>query len=505
MFGKRILYLLSKIKKHTKRPITAYTVISKSVEKKYLGDAVVIGGGIAGLLAARILLNHFETITIIERDLLTAHPAGRPSTPHAKHARLFHVTGCKIIEALFPGVCDEIVARGGHLLSATQDVCWLAPLTPNDKQLDAQDELLFLSCTHDLLEWSIRKRLQDHPRIHIADNVEATGLILDKKARKVVGVKTRMGRLGERGSYSTLDIQAELVVDASGNHSKAPQWLTALGFAAPIETIVDAQMTFASRIYEMPERGQADWKALILEHAMSQHGVGSLLLPVEGNCWQVTLSGAGAFAPTGNEMEFVGSLRSLGDASLYDVLITAKPVTPIFVHQVSASYLRHYERVEHYPAGFIVLGDAICSATSLVEPGISLAASACVLLDQMLSQSTTRDLSRTFAHRFQQKLASQVEQAWCLATRQVYFHDAAARAKLSYKTRLKFYTLDRAIAVCGWDQAARTLFLNVHHGVEPVSSLYQPWVFAKIFQDALRFPRKQRMSTLQPYAIERSI
>ena len=39
------------------------------------GHAVVIGSGIAGLTAARVLTDHFAQVTIIERDRLPDHTA----------------------------------------------------------------------------------------------------------------------------------------------------------------------------------------------------------------------------------------------------------------------------------------------------------------------------------------------------------------------------------------------------------------------------------------------
>jgi 2-polyprenyl-6-methoxyphenol hydroxylase-like FAD-dependent oxidoreductase len=38
------------------------------MERKSFGNAIVIGGSMAGLLAARVLADYFETVTVIERD-----------------------------------------------------------------------------------------------------------------------------------------------------------------------------------------------------------------------------------------------------------------------------------------------------------------------------------------------------------------------------------------------------------------------------------------------------
>ena len=47
-------------------------------------QAIVIGGGIAGLLAARVLLNHFEQVTLLERDQYPNEPVFRPGVPQGR-------------------------------------------------------------------------------------------------------------------------------------------------------------------------------------------------------------------------------------------------------------------------------------------------------------------------------------------------------------------------------------------------------------------------------------
>ena len=57
--------------------------------KRGFGQAVVIGGSIAGLLSARVLSEHFEKVIILERDVLPTGPEARKSAPQARH--VFHV------------------------------------------------------------------------------------------------------------------------------------------------------------------------------------------------------------------------------------------------------------------------------------------------------------------------------------------------------------------------------------------------------------------------------
>jgi 2-polyprenyl-6-methoxyphenol hydroxylase-like FAD-dependent oxidoreductase len=50
--------------------------------------AVVIGASMAGLLAARVLSDHFEQVTIIERDQLPEGGEPRKGVPQERHAHI---------------------------------------------------------------------------------------------------------------------------------------------------------------------------------------------------------------------------------------------------------------------------------------------------------------------------------------------------------------------------------------------------------------------------------
>ena len=73
--------------------------------------AVVIGGSIAGLLAARVLSDHFDRVTIVERDRLPAGADNRKGVPHGRHAHALLPRGHMILERLFPGLSGDLVSR----------------------------------------------------------------------------------------------------------------------------------------------------------------------------------------------------------------------------------------------------------------------------------------------------------------------------------------------------------------------------------------------------------
>jgi 2-polyprenyl-6-methoxyphenol hydroxylase-like FAD-dependent oxidoreductase len=64
--------------------------------------AVVIGGGLAGLLAARVLADHFESVTLIERDGVATEQKPRKGVPQGHHVHGLLAKGQEILSQLFP-------------------------------------------------------------------------------------------------------------------------------------------------------------------------------------------------------------------------------------------------------------------------------------------------------------------------------------------------------------------------------------------------------------------
>src|SRR5688500_2601312 len=80
------------------------------------GHAVVIGGSLAGMLAARVLAEHFSRVTLLERDIYPGTAEARTGVPQARHAHALMMRGRLIFEQLFPGLQAELTAAGAPLV-----------------------------------------------------------------------------------------------------------------------------------------------------------------------------------------------------------------------------------------------------------------------------------------------------------------------------------------------------------------------------------------------------
>jgi hypothetical protein len=90
-------------------------------------EAIVIGGSMAGLLAACVLAEHFAQVTLVERDRLPDGPAFRGGVPQSRHLHVLLARGLEVIGQLFPGIEGELLAGGAVPVEWPRDALWLTP------------------------------------------------------------------------------------------------------------------------------------------------------------------------------------------------------------------------------------------------------------------------------------------------------------------------------------------------------------------------------------------
>ena len=84
--------------------------------------AVVIGASMAGLLAARVLTDAYERVTVIDRDDLPDGLEGRRAVPQGRHAHALLPHGQACLDRLWPGFSDELIAAGAASFTALDEM-----------------------------------------------------------------------------------------------------------------------------------------------------------------------------------------------------------------------------------------------------------------------------------------------------------------------------------------------------------------------------------------------
>ena len=90
--------------------------------------AIVIGGSMAGLLAARVLTDRFAEVVIVDRDTFPADATFRKGVPQSRHLHVLLARGAHILEELLPGFRADLAAEGAVSIRWPADVgCWVPP------------------------------------------------------------------------------------------------------------------------------------------------------------------------------------------------------------------------------------------------------------------------------------------------------------------------------------------------------------------------------------------
>jgi len=195
--------------------------------------AIVIGSSMAGLLATRVLLDHFAEVVLIERDDVSDPLQSRSGVPQSPHAHVLLTQGQRLLEQLFPGLAAELTAAGAPTVEWTAD--WLMMGRWKWMPRCASD-LSGRACSRTLLEGLIRQRLLASPNLKLFTGCQVEGLLSSPESDQVTGVKLHW----RKAANSIESLDAALVVDASGRNSTLPNWLASMGYDAPPETVINA-------------------------------------------------------------------------------------------------------------------------------------------------------------------------------------------------------------------------------------------------------------------------
>jgi 2-polyprenyl-6-methoxyphenol hydroxylase-like FAD-dependent oxidoreductase len=443
--------------------------------------AVVVGGSLAGMLAARVLSGHFDDVTLLERDDFPETPTGRKGLPQGRHAHGLLERGRRVMERLLPGLTDELVQAGAELMDGIRDI---ATLCPYGWYVRCRGDLLTLASSRDLIDWGVRGRVAAIPNVRIHQGVAVAGLICGPGGAGVAGVRLQPRPSGHGADRGRTELVADLVVVADGRNSRLPDWLTALGYEPPPETVVNSFQGYASRRYRPPAGFKAEWKELYIQQAPPDDPRGGLVTPIEGGLWLVSLIGGDGDYPPTDEAGFLGFARSLRSPVLYEAIAGAEPLTSVMGQRATENRLRHYDRLEQFPDGVVALGDAVCAFNPVYGQGMTAAALGAEALDRWLrGESWRRRPGR--GQVFQHALARANATPWQLATGADYGFRTTEGSPEEWVARLTSRYLAAVMRTGTRRPWVRQRLAEVIHMIRPQSALFGPGVLGRLACDRL--------------------
>lgn len=444
--------------------------------------AVVVGGGIAGMCAAKVLLDHYDRVVLLERDKYPGEIGDRRGVPQSKMFHTLLERGRREIESIFPGFHKMLDERKMPKVAFGFNCALMTPWGWGRNLPVPVQRSLF--CTRGMLESTMRDLFQSEPRVEIVEECFVNGLVVQDvgNGRAVTGLTCK-----HRGEEHVKTLSAELVVDASGASSKASQWLERAGIEAPTEHELDPLLTYGGQLYKLKEgvRFPKNWwwtHGAFIQRVPPDDNFAAHLIRQERDLWLLTLvAGDGREIPKDEQgtIEFLSRMRS---PLIHDMLPYFEPLGPITSYRLPKNRWKYYERWDNAPFGFIAIGASTCVFNPNQGQGMSVAAADAGILRMCLSETASpTELPALFFKR-QAKFQRNAYQLAC--SNDLRFRTVQGRRTIRTKL-FNWYNdqITRAAASDTW-VAQKSGLVNLL--VEPISTIYYPWflvrvLFARVF------------------------
>jgi 2-polyprenyl-6-methoxyphenol hydroxylase-like FAD-dependent oxidoreductase len=436
--------------------------------RRVRNHAVVIGSSVAGLLAAKVLSEAYDKVTIFERDELVDRARPRRGVPQGRHAHVLLGSGSQAIEDLLPGITGELLSAGAKSCKSLAQIRFVVAGHQLTRQAQGSDVLL---ASRPLIETAIRKRVVALPNVALRAQSVVAELMTSPDRAQVVGVLVD----SSLGQQSRERVTADLVVAASGRSAQVPAWLASLGYPRPRQDRLQVDLLYVSRRIRLPPHRLGGAKLI---------GIGprpglprGLMLIEQEDHWIVTASGYGVeHHPPTNDHAFVPFLRSVAPADVLATVCEGEWLGELVSHAFPANQRRRYEQLRRFPDGLLAVGDAVASFNPLYGQGMSVAALEAKELRRCLQGG-----GQGVARRFFRSTAKVVDQAWDLAVGgDLALPDVAGDRPLSLRITNAY--LEQLLKAAEHDTHVAGIYNQVGDLLARPESLLHPYVLWRVFR-----------------------
>ncbi len=441
--------------------------------------AVVLGGSIAGLFAARVLADAYDEVQIVDRDKLIGVKGVRRFCPQSHQANGLLARGVQVMEELFPGLTKEMVDYGVPTGDLSGSCRWYA----RGNRLKQQTAgLTTLGVVRPMFEWFIRERVQKIPNVTFIEEHDILGLTTSADKSRVTGA-----RVQKRGGDTDEVIEADLVVDATGRGSRTPVWLEQLGYEKPFEERKKIDLGYVTQHFRLRKGANGFVKDVAINQiANAVVPRGNVFFLVEDGKVELTTYGILGDHPPTDYDGLMAWLKSLPAKDVYNTLRYADPVDKAMPFKFPTTLRRHYHKLRRFPEGLLVTGDAVTTFNPVYAQGMSVAALCALVLRQHLHSGAApvpQDYFRDLAK-------DAIDQAWDM-TNTIDLSLPGVEGERTFKVRMGNWFLKRVQIAATRDGSVTAEYFKTAGLVQKPEAMMRPGFALKVLWKSLFGPAKE--------------
>jgi 2-polyprenyl-6-methoxyphenol hydroxylase-like FAD-dependent oxidoreductase len=435
---------------------------------RYLGNhAVVLGGSVAGSLAARVLSDYYQQVTLVDRDSLFGTDGPRHAVPQGHHIHALLARGQQILDELFPGFTAELTSIGVPVGDFGTSLSWYF----NGRMIEkAETGLTCVAAGRPLLESRLRNRVKALGNVTYREHTDIVDLVASPGGDRITGV-----RVQAHDATQPETIEADLVVDATGRGTRMPKWLEQLGYPAVPQERVKMELTYTTCDFHGPLSFDPIGDDIaLLPVATPQMPRGAIFARLPDR-YAISLTGILGDKPPTDMAGFMEYVKSLPVPEIYKAVRDAEPMAPPATFHFPASIRRRYERMSRLPDGLLAIGDAAAVFNPVYGQGMTVAAIGTTVLGKHLAAGVPQPRA------YFRDLAKIIDAPWDMsAGADLGFPGVEGRRTV--KTKMGNLYIPRLQAAAASDGALSAAFLRTAGLVDPPTALMKPSIIARVFR-----------------------
>jgi 2-polyprenyl-6-methoxyphenol hydroxylase-like FAD-dependent oxidoreductase len=439
--------------------------------------AVVLGGSIAGLFAARVLSDAYDEVVVVDRDTLTGVAEPRRSRPQGRHINAMHVRGRVVMEELYPGITDELIADGCPSGDFAGDCRWYFHGRPIRRE---HIGFLAVPATAPLMERHIRERTQALANVVFTERCDILTLQATADRSRVTGV--RVQHLDNDAGEEVID--ADLVVDATGRGSRTPVWLEELGYPRVEEERKKIGLGYTTQHYRLTA-DPWDGDLAIIPVASPESPRGAIFTKTDHDRVELTAYGLLGDHPPTDQQGFYSFIKSLAIPDIYEALQQAEPIDEPVAFRFPSTVRRHFENMARFPDGLLVTGDAVTCFNPVYAQGMTVAALSALTLRQHLHTGAAPQP----AQYFRDLARDVIDPPWEM-TNTVDLSFPGVEGDRTLKVRMGQRYLGLVQTAATRDVKVTTAYLRAAGMVDRPEALMRPGMVWRVLRNAVRGPAK---------------